>query len=516
MLLTFLSAFFIANAQKPVFEKVSVDISDTLQPIMLQWAFDSAIFYISITYCTNECDKEGYNKIDTVRMDIENLVWKYNDADSKSSQLYFTLFNVDGGGQTNPQNNMVLEAKVSSEIQSVGCPNAVTLSWNPYINMIDSIDYYSVLYKTKGDENFELFQNIPATHYKFSFNSGDFFPTLPIVYEVTELQPNLEYNFVIEAVNKTKTISVFSNIANATTGSLYVLPVEITLARVDVVDDTYFQIEVVTDNFTDPFHKLYLLRDKPRNEPLNKDFLSFTVIDSAEYHTGNYYLFKDENVNPSSGLYYYMAIADNNCKIRDTSNILTNIYLYGSRVEKYKDSIFFTQKGFIRFDPPEPYDLLRIVNDDQYPIVSNLTIENNKTLVDVLPFMDDGIVAQYQIRAFDDSYSNRLSIEHEPVIDFPNAFYPKSKEIENRTFYPIIKFPSEDHYLFIIYNRWGQEVYRSTLPPIYADYANPQGRWDGTFQGKECPAGIYAFKISFSYNEGSGRYSETGSIVLVR
>jgi hypothetical protein len=130
--------------------------------------------------------------------------------------------------------------------------------------------------------------------------------------------------------------------------------------------------------------------------------------------------------------------------------------------------------------------------------------------------MDDGIVIQYQIKSINDDYSNTLIIEHDPVILFANAFYPHSINIENRTFYPIIKFPSDNNYLFIIYNRWGEEVYRSTHSPIYGEYSNTQGRWDGTFRGKECPAGIYAFKLSFSYNKSTGKYSESGSFMLIR
>jgi hypothetical protein len=70
--------------------------------------------------------------------------------------------------------------------------------------------------------------------------------------------------------------------------------------------------------------------------------------------------------------------------------------------------------------------------------------------------------------------------------------------------------------LFIIYNRWGQELYRSTLPPVFGDYLNMQGRWDGAFQGKECPPEIYSYKISYNYKKGAKKYSNSGTFMLLR
>jgi hypothetical protein len=153
---------------------------------------------------------------------------------------------------------------------------------------------------------------------------------------------------------------------------------------------------------------------------------------------------------------------------------------------------------------------------NKHIITDALTVQNSRYLVDIEPFMEEGAVIHYQIKTQNDCFSNILTIEHEPQIVFPNAFYPLSSNIENRTFYPILKFASDADFQFIIYNRWGQELYRSELPPIYGEYNNMQGRWDGTFQGNECPSGFYAYKIRYSFNEGSGKYLNSGSFMLVR
>jgi gliding motility-associated-like protein len=59
---------------------------------------------------------------------------------------------------------------------------------------------------------------------------------------------------------------------------------------------------------------------------------------------------------------------------------------------------------------------------------------------------------------------------------------------------------------FAIYNRWGEEVFRT----------NDQSRcWDGKFRGKDAPQGVYAYK--FIATESNGKtVIESGNISLVR
>jgi hypothetical protein len=157
-----------------------------------------------------------------------------------------------------------------------------------------------------------------------------------------------------------------------------------------------------------------------------------------------------------------------------------------------------------------------MVNDREV-LVTDLSLNNNGCFINVEPFLDEGVEIKYRIRTETNCLSNTLVVKHAPLLRFPTAFYPESGSIENRTFYPILQFPSTDNYLFIIYNRWGEELYRSTLPPVYGAYDNPQGRWDGTYKGKNCPAGLYAYKITYnSFSDGTGKYSKSDSFMLVR
>ncbi|MBK7031581.1 MAG: gliding motility-associated C-terminal domain-containing protein [Bacteroidales bacterium] len=45
-----------------------------------------------------------------------------------------------------------------------------------------------------------------------------------------------------------------------------------------------------------------------------------------------------------------------------------------------------------------------------------------------------------------------------------------------------------DNYQFYIYNRWGQLLWQSN---------NFGDSWDGTFNGAECPMGVYTWVMRF-------------------
>ena len=491
------------QAQELVLKSVSVD---TIYPqqVKLTWFYEN-IDSVSIYKCENQCNDENYyHRFAKVEMDTTHLEWTDNLANPTSLNYYSIGWTYSG--KSAPLNNMILEAKTSID----GCLNAVSLSWNPYINMPDSLDCYKIFYRKNTDSAFLFFDSIKGEHY-----TGFYFaPANKLSYHAKELANNTIYEFVIQAVNKNCAEFSFSNIVKIETGYEDDSPVAVEITCVSVIEDRYISLEVNTGTYANPFQKLYLLRDESNKPLLPKDTFQFHIIDSVEYNPKNQYRFIDEQVTPKSRLYYYKVIADNSCRFSDTSNIQTNIFLYGNRAEKYLDSICFIHLRFPEIEI-NSYELLRLVYESEFSIEDNL-FRNTTYSIDVKTFIDDGAVVRYKILSEQGCYSNSLTIAHEPIVEFPNAFYPQSKNIENQTFYPILRFPSEDNYLFVIYNRWGQELYRSILPPVFGDYLNMQGRWDGKFQGRECPPGIYAYKLSYTFNDGAKKYSDSGTFTLMR
>lgn len=89
----------------------------------------------------------------------------------------------------------------------------------------------------------------------------------------------------------------------------------------------------------------------------------------------------------------------------------------------------------------------------------------------------------------------------------PTAFSP-NRDNKNETFnytYNCTDFTAD----FTIYNRLGQEIFKSQ---------NPDLAWDGTFEGKEAPEGVYYYILKYQGYD-SGRYVDVkkkGHVSLVR
>lgn len=79
-------------------------------------------------------------------------------------------------------------------------------------------------------------------------------------------------------------------------------------------------------------------------------------------------------------------------------------------------------------------------------------------------------------------------------LKMPTAFRPFSVNVENRTFRPY--GGPVLNYSLNIYNRWGQLVYSEEIPVAREQGLKGNG-WDGVFQGKMSPAGVYAYIVIF-------------------
>ncbi len=87
----------------------------------------------------------------------------------------------------------------------------------------------------------------------------------------------------------------------------------------------------------------------------------------------------------------------------------------------------------------------------------------------------------------------------------PNAFSPDGDGI-NDTYAPLGDFAALDEYMLIIYNRWGDMIYKTE---------DPDEGWDGTVDGENAPAGVYIYKVYFKSIWGK-EFEKTGSVTLLR
>ena len=86
----------------------------------------------------------------------------------------------------------------------------------------------------------------------------------------------------------------------------------------------------------------------------------------------------------------------------------------------------------------------------------------------------------------------------------PTGFTPNNDEINDKLSL-IVKSDKIKVTDFILYNRWGQNVY---------NYFDDKNGWDGIYKGEEAPAGVYSFKLKYLCK--GQIYEKAGSVTLLR
>jgi len=99
---------------------------------------------------------------------------------------------------------------------------------------------------------------------------------------------------------------------------------------------------------------------------------------------------------------------------------------------------------------------------------------------------------------FDDEYCNC-------EVFVPNAFSPNGDGLNDQI--KVIPRCPVENFLLSIYNRWGKTVFESDQ---FFD------QWDGNFNGKPSPVGVYVYKASFNYKGSPKAKIQKGSITLIR
>ena len=98
--------------------------------------------------------------------------------------------------------------------------------------------------------------------------------------------------------------------------------------------------------------------------------------------------------------------------------------------------------------------------------------------------------------------------ECDPLIYWvPNCFTPDGNEF-NQLWGPVFTSGySTDHFELFVLNRWGEIVWKSN---------NPEGKWDGTYDGKKCTDGVYVWIIRFDLLNTDEKRLDHGHVTIIR
>ncbi len=116
-------------------------------------------------------------------------------------------------------------------------------------------------------------------------------------------------------------------------------------------------------------------------------------------------------------------------------------------------------------------------------------------------FLSDGIYTIELISFNDVNCSDTISQQYRVLFKglfIPSAFSPNSPQVEVRTFKAVgINLSS---FIIEVFDGWGNKVWESTA---LDDLGRPSESWDGTFRGQVLPAGVYVWKASAVFMDGS-------------
>lgn len=88
---------------------------------------------------------------------------------------------------------------------------------------------------------------------------------------------------------------------------------------------------------------------------------------------------------------------------------------------------------------------------------------------------------------------------------FPNSFTPSGDGL-NEVF-KIETLAEFTNFKLLIFNRWGEQIFESN---------DKNKGWDGNFNGKKAPFGVYVYKFSGSIVDSNEQLNKTGRVTLIR
>jgi gliding motility-associated-like protein len=91
-------------------------------------------------------------------------------------------------------------------------------------------------------------------------------------------------------------------------------------------------------------------------------------------------------------------------------------------------------------------------------------------------------------------------------VHIPTAFSPNGVGNEQNNNYSIIVGMDVASFTFSVFDRWGNTMYSSSQKNF---------KWDGSYKGMTCNAGVYAYIVDVVYLNGK-KETLSGNITLIR
>lgn len=362
-------------------------------------------------------------------------------------------------------NNIVLN------VDRRDCSQILALDWNEYNNMPTGLRNYEVHLIADNSDN-------------VVFTTANTYCDL----DISAWRDNLE--IYIKAVAN----SVYSANSNK---------IEITENAIDTLD--YISIDNVSVDMDNHSISLEISLDNSKRVGYYslyraKDDGDFTKVKDMPY-TGEDVLYVQDYIKEEilNTIYSYYLAAPDVCGNTFTKSKIVSTFK--ANVEEINAKTNRVTWSSCTLFPIERYEIYRYEQSDHVPELVGESVVN---------YFDDlhGGITSYAdklyyfvaaIQRTDNgnahvSNSSHNYLKKESLFWMPNAFDPTEGVVTDiQTFKPKVSYIKKDSYDFKIFNRMGTLVFSTN---------NVEEGWNGTYKGKLCDVGVYAYKIQFKNSNG--------------
>ena len=105
-----------------------------------------------------------------------------------------------------------------------------------------------------------------------------------------------------------------------------------------------------------------------------------------------------------------------------------------------------------------------------------------------------------------DTLCKLIHVIRQNSVYVPNAFTPNNDGF-NEFFFPVFTYPDVEKYNFMIFNRWGEQIFQSS---------DLTQKWDGTYKGEQVQDGIYTWKLRYKFAESLHIHDDFGMVVVIK
>jgi len=391
---------------------------------------------------------------------------------------------------TDPHTTMFLDYEYDK------CNNKTELSWTAYVGWPNGVSKYNV-YRRSGESPYQLLSTI---------TSGS------VTYVDDEVAMNTTYYYYIEAVSSFG-YKATSNSVEIETES-YVLPSYIYAESASVSGDDVI-VKFIMDNSAEVLE--YRVQ-----RSLSSD-AGFSTIRSVANAGQSEILFTDTEVNVDETVYYYRLASVNPCGVINSySNNATNIVFSAETLENLNHSMSWTnyeawENGVFNYRVNRYFD----ETSAEISVNSSGDLDFVYDIAWYVDYCHDREVHVpnkycYYVEAYENpghsfsttqgvSRSNISCVYHDPVLWMPTAFNITSYEEVNREFKPVISFAEKEPYEFIVYDKWGLEIFRSE---------DTFRGWNGSLNYSTAPSQYYTYIIRY-YDHTNKEHIQSGTFFLL-